>query len=178
MSPADLNKYKGAQAIIAGTAEVFIAVPPETDLPNDDEIAKVVGHAFTDAFSREMKIRANVASVTAYHKGVAQMTVDDVRTRSVLVSYEIDVEDGGSFQEKLAQEGNKIHTRCIKEITKDESSWLSKTELTMWNKLSCSYYKEYAGESFPEGTRLYQEFGEKHGVQLSTEPYFNKAEDE
>jgi hypothetical protein len=171
VTAGDLKKYFNVPAIVAGRASVSLEVPDETQLPPDDQIAAVVAKLFTDAFAREMNKKVAVQDVTPFHKGHAIQTVkDSKRVRIVVINFEIDLEDGGGFQASLEQNADGIKARCIGEITKEEGSWLHKSEVNMWSQMTASYYKK----SLPNGQTLYQDFGQMPGQQgpLRTVPYY------
>jgi len=172
VTPEDLKKYHHVPAIIAGRATVSLEVPEGTELPPDDEIATDVAAKFAHAFAKEMNKKVAVQSTTPFHKGHALQQVkgkDDMRVRLVVVNFEIDLQDGGGFQEKLMTDADEIHARCIKDVTKEEGSWLRKSEVSMWSQLTASYYRT----SLPDGQTLYQDFGRMPGVlePLRTIPY-------
>lgn len=166
----DLKKYYDVPAIVQGRVTIRLEVPKETQLPPDSELAVTAADRFTHAFSEVMMTNAVVQSATPFHKGHAMQPLkDDSRVRYVAVTFEVDVKDGGGFQELLRTKADTIDTLCVEEITKAEGGWLQKYgETSMWGRVTVSYYKQ----SLPDGMTLYQDFGKKPDkAPLRTLPY-------
>jgi len=175
----DMQKYHNVPAIIAGRATVTFEMPTTTEPPPDSQLGDVVGKKFTQIFSEEMDTHVTVQDVTSFHKGHALQKLKlnpDMRGRLVVINFEIDVNDGGAFQDKLQAKASDIHARCVDEIAKEENlkaqnggAWLHQSELGMFGSLTASYYKT----ALPDGQTLYQDYGMKPGDQapLRTIPY-------
>jgi len=164
---SDLKKYYHVPAIVQGRvtislelSKVLIAKPPP-----ENKLAEIVGQQFAAAFSKIMNVTATVQSSTTFHKGHGvQPLEDDMRTRMVVVSFEVDVEDGGGFQELLERSSDKINTQCLRNvaIADMEHTWMQGAKANMWGRLTASYYSK----ALPDGMTLYQDFGQMPGQKL------------
>jgi len=168
----ELQKYIGTQATVAGQFKFYLTLPSTPPPPASAEISTalqpILEHAVTQFFTTAVKFGR--FSVMDESGAAPETTLGEHRT--IVGTFEISSQDGGTLQKDLQDKSTKLETEMVAGIKEAQIAWYEGGTFTFYCELDASYF---GNDDLPLGAALSQRSGEDHDPDGKITPYAGSA---